>query len=225
MCRLRFLLVGFALLLFIIAGRAEEKSPLRLIPQEANLVIRIEKPRQLVEGVLQLEAVQQARQLPFVREQMESPLFQRFLQLVGYYETDLGRPWPELLDKLAGGGITVATRVPEENAPALLVVQGTDEELARKFVKLVLSVIEQEQVRTESKERMETIRYQGVEVHKNGNEFFLTRIGSTMLLANREVAMKRALDLNVEGEAKSLAHAKGPKEARELLPKDCLSWA
>jgi hypothetical protein len=174
--------------------------------------------------VLQIEAVQQALQLPFVREQLDSPLFQRFLQLVRYYESDLGRPWPELLDKLAGGGITLATKVPEENAPALLIIQGSDEELAKRFVKLVLSVIEQELIRAESKDRIETIRYQGVEVHKNGSEFFVARVGSTMLLANREVAMKRALDLNAEGDVKSLAHAKGPREARELLPKDSLAW-
>src|SRR5262245_7965612 len=113
MRRLRFLLVGITFLLLAATGRADDKSPLRLIPQEANLVVRIEHPRQLVEGVLQLDAVQQARQLPFVREQLESPLFQRFLQLVAYYEKDLGQPWPELLDKLAGGGVTLATKAGE----------------------------------------------------------------------------------------------------------------
>ncbi|HEV3145276.1 MAG TPA: hypothetical protein VGZ47_15400 [Gemmataceae bacterium] len=224
MHRLHLLLVGCVFLTLTLTGRAEEKSPLRLIPQEANLVIRIEKPRQLAEGVLHLEVVQQARQLPFVREQLESPLFQRFLQLVAYYEKDLGQPWPELLDKLAAGGITLAIKVPEDNGPALLVIQGSDKELAQRFVKLVLSVIEQEQIRTEAKERTQIFRYRDVEVHKNGGEFFLAQVGSTLLLSNREVAMKLALDLNAEGDAKSLAHAKGPKEARAVLPQDCLAW-
>src|SRR5882672_2021447 len=95
------------------AARAEPPHPLRLVPPEANLVIRIEQPRKLVETLTQLPAVQALRHLPFAREQLESPAIQRFLHLVAYYEQDLGMPWPELLDNLAAHGITLATKAGE----------------------------------------------------------------------------------------------------------------
>src|SRR5262249_19734094 len=108
MRRLRFA-AGFILALSLTAAiHAEPPHPFRLIPEQANLIVHVEQPRKLVETLTQIPAVHEAQKLPFVRDRLETPAFQRFLNLVAYYERDLGMPWPELLDKLAGGGITVA---------------------------------------------------------------------------------------------------------------------
>src|SRR5579859_3130087 len=85
--------------LFITAAvRAESPTspdPLSLVPDQANLVVRIEKPWALVETVVKHDLFREAMELPFIREQMQAPAFQRFLQLIAYYENDLGVKWPE----------------------------------------------------------------------------------------------------------------------------------
>src|SRR5262249_30986125 len=101
-----------AFVLVPVTGRGESPHPLRYIPAEANLILRVEKPRVLMETITRHQVVREALQLPFVREQLEAPLLQRFFQLVKYYEQDLGLKWPELLEKLAGNGITVAAKLP-----------------------------------------------------------------------------------------------------------------
>src|SRR5947209_19057984 len=91
-----------ALALFPILANADGvPHPLRFAPKEANLVVRVEHPRVLVETVTGLDLVRQAQTLPFVREQLQSTTVQRFLQLVAFAEKELGAKWPELLDRLA----------------------------------------------------------------------------------------------------------------------------
>jgi hypothetical protein len=219
---MRTLLLVAGLLLIPIGVRAETPHPLRYIPGEANLVLRVEKPRLLVETITQHQVAREAMQLPFVREQLESPLFQRFLQLVKYYEQDLGMKWPELLDKLGGNGVTLAAKVPGDNAPAILCIDGTDEDLAKRFVNLAVSVVEQELARQESKEKVEKGNYRGIDGFKIG-DLRIARIGSTILISNKKEALKTAVDLHFH-EGKSLKDVSGPTEARQVVHADSLAW-
>src|SRR5258708_38056881 len=121
-------------------------------------------PRTLVETALNHDLLREMRQLPFVREQLQSQPVQRFLQLVKYYEDDLGVKWPEMLDKLAGRGITIATKAGEDNAPVLLIVHGTDPEFTKKFYQLAVAAIEQEVAREEAKVKPEKGAYRAIDV-------------------------------------------------------------
>ncbi len=207
-------LLLFAGLMFVpVAARAESPNPFRFIPAEANLILRVENPRILVEAITQHELVREAQQLPFAREAMESPAFQRFLQLVRYYEKDLGLKWPELLDKLGGNGLTLAVKTPGDNAPLILCVDGVDEELTKRFVDLAVRITEQELARQESKEKVEKKTYRGIEGFKLG-DLRVARIGSTLLISNKKEALKAAVDLNFNV-GKSLKGAAGPSQARE----------
>src|SRR5262245_25497490 len=203
------------LLLIPIGAKAETPHPLRFIPGEANLVLRVEKPRLLVEAITRHQVAREAQQLPFVREQLESPVFQRFLQLVKYYEQDLGMKWPELLEKLGGNGLTLAAKVPGDNAAVVLCIDGTDEDLAKRFVNLAVSVFEQELARQESKEKIEKGNYRGIDGYKFGDLRF-ARIGPTILISNKKEALKAAVDLNFK-EGKSLKDMAGPNEARKVV--------
>ncbi len=211
-----------SLLLIPVAARAESPHPLRYIPSEANLILRVEKPRLLVETITQHQVVREMQQLPFVREQLESPVFQRFLQLVSYYEQDLGMKWPELLDKLAGNGLTLAAKVAGDNSPVVLCVDGTDEELTKRFVNLAVSVFEQELARQESKEKVEKGNYRGIDGFKIG-DLRIARIGPTLLISNKKETLKAAVDLHFN-EGKSLKDVSGPTEARKILHADSLAW-
>ena len=211
------------LLVSATAARAESPNPLRFVPDQANLVIRIEKPRQLVELALHLDAVKEAQRLPFVREQLESPAVQRFFQLVAYFEKELGVAWPEVLDKLAGGGITFAGKAGvSNNDPVLIVAEGADPEFTRKFLQLGVSMIEQELARDESKAKVEKSKYRGIEGMKIG-DFQFAQIDNCLLFTNKKEALRAAVDTYLD-KKKSLADAPGPRDARKAVPAGSLAW-
>src|SRR3954469_4702489 len=113
--------------LTLLAGAARADDPLRLVPREADVALRVDSPRKLVEAVLATEPLQQLGQFAAVREAFQNTNVRRAAKLLEYYEKELGHPWPELLDRLAGGGVVFATKFQRGgNAPVLLVVQGTD---------------------------------------------------------------------------------------------------
>jgi hypothetical protein len=220
----RPLAAGLVCLAFLTAtARAETpRSPLRLIPAEADLLIEMKQPRQLVEVLTHLDLLKQLQQFAAVKEQLDSTRVRRFFQLLAYFEKELGAPWPELLDRLAGGGAALGVKFAPNPAPALLVVQGKDEELSRKFIKLLFELIEQELARQEAKERPVKSQYNGIETIQLGEQFHLALAGAAILISNNAKALERSLALHLGREKKSLAEVETIAESLKLLPKDPL---
>src|SRR5262245_31280271 len=144
----RFLLACLGLVLTTALLRADAPpDPARLVPEQADLCLEVRQPRQLVEGALTLDLVNQLRAVVQVREFLDSTTYRRFSQIVGYFEKQLGTAWPEMLDRLAGGGVVLAAKQGENPGLALIVIQGKDAELTKKFAHLGLDVLEQELAR------------------------------------------------------------------------------
>jgi hypothetical protein len=198
-------------------------DPLRLVPDHADLLVKIEQPRRLVESVLNLDLVKEVYNIEAVREFYDSTNARRFFQLVTYFEKQLGVSRFDLIDRVAGGGAVVGVKIGPNPAPALLVVQSKDEELLRKFVKLTLEVVGQELARQEAKERPEKGSYRDVETVRIGKQFHAAVAGSALLVSNSDKALHAALDLHLGG-GKSLNDVAAVAEARNLLPPDPLVW-
>ena len=221
---LRFLFVGLVLILGNV-GRAENPpDPLRLVTSEADLFLKIERPRKLVETGLNLDAFKQLRQLEAVQEIDDSTNFRRLYQLVGYYEKELRMSWPEIVDKVAGGGIVVSAKVGPDPAPVLAVIQGTDEEFFKRFLKLSLEIVEQELSRQGAKQELVRGKYHDFETFAIGKDLRAGIAGSALLISNKEEALKRGLDLYKADGKKTLAQSTVVADARQLLPKDPLAW-
>jgi hypothetical protein len=222
----RHILGGLACALALAAcARADAPpSPLRLVPDQADFVVQVHQPRRLVETATSSDLLKQVRTLDAFKEFFDSTNYRRFYQLVAYVEKELGMPWPQLLDRLAGGGMALGVKAGSDPAPSLLVIQGSDEELTKKFARLALEVIQQERARQESKDRIERATYRNVEVVGVGKEFRAAQIGSTILISNNDQAMKRALDLHAGGKG-SLAESKSLAEAQKLVPAGALATA
>lgn len=215
----RLALGGLACLLLATAARADSPTdPLRLVPSQADFFLEIQQPRRLIEGGLHHELFQAAQALPPVREAYDSTNARRFLQLVAHLEKKLGAPWPELLDRLAGGGIVLAGKFAADPAPALLVIQGKEAELSKRFFDAAREVIEAELVRQESKEKVEKQSYRGAEAVSVGKDFHAAVAGSTILISNKKEALKLALDLKDDGPAGSLASSEKVAAATKTLP-------
>ena len=216
--------VALAVLAFAVVSRAgAETPPSRLIPAQADLVVEIKEPRQLVEMLVKLDVVKQLQQFPNVKEYFQSTQYRRFHQFVAYYERELGATWPELLEKLAGGGAALGVKfTPGENA-VLLAIEGKDEATMKRFVDLALKVIEQEINRQEAKGKLESTKYEGVEVYAIGPEFRLALHGKVLLISNNEKALHAGLDLATGKEKKSVADLSEYADAAKILPKDPLA--
>lgn len=192
-------------------------AALRLVPVQADLVLQLEQPRPLHDAILALDAVRQVKELDALREYYDSTNFRRFMQLLAHFEKKLGAAYPDLLDRLAGGGAALAVRFETEKPPVLLVVQGKDAAATREFTRLVLEIITQELARAEKPARPAKIVHRGVEGSRLGNEFFIAAAGQALLVTNSEKALKAAIDLHCDGDANSLGRSPEMAEARKLL--------
>ncbi|HET6572869.1 MAG TPA: hypothetical protein VFG68_04645 [Fimbriiglobus sp.] len=216
-----------AVVALALAPTVAPADPLRHIPKDASLVVVVEDPRQLAEAVRGLDAYKSAQSLPAVREFLDSTTARRVFQFVRYYERELGAKWPELLDKVAGGGVALGTKIGMDPAPVLLVVQGTDEAASAEFFKLAVAALEQETARRSAggEAPAATVRRavrNGVETVHLGDDLHAARVGAVLYVSNKEAALNAGLDLK-PGDA--VADRPGPKAARQLLGGDPLAWA
>ncbi|MCE9532127.1 MAG: hypothetical protein K8T89_13535 [Planctomycetes bacterium] len=229
---MRCVLAIFCLVNLALPSRAAAPpDPLRFIPDRVDLVIKIENPRQFLETLTTLDAVKKAEQLALVRPFLDTPQARRFFEFIAYYERDLGAKWPELLDKLAGGGIVISSKIKDGNDdPVLAVIQGTDEALLKKFVERFSEVIGQDMARVESKEKTATEKYQDFEVLKFGKDLAICRIGTALLFSNKFEALKVGIDQHMENISKGGKPARNMlgstklAEGRKLLPPNPQVW-
>jgi hypothetical protein len=198
------------------ARAADTPDPLRFVPGSAKLVVKVESPRRLAEAFTGLKAAQGARQLAPVRDALESTAARRFFQMLGYLERELGAKWPELLDQIGGGGVAVGAQF-GPNAPAVLVIQGTDEAQSAKAFDLFVRMVGDELARQGAPDRP---RREGETVHF-GDGLHAARTGTTVIVSNKADLLGKALHL---APGDSVASKPAVRDGKKLLPKNPLAW-
>jgi hypothetical protein len=199
-------------------------DPVRLVPAQADLILRVERPRTLVEGLVKHELFRQLQALETVRELLASTNSRRFYQLVAHIEKQLGTDRLDLLDRLAGGGVTLAARFTDQPPTVLLIVQAKDQSLLQRFAKLAEEIGEQELARLENKQKLEHAAYRGIEGVRLGKEFHAALVGSALIASNSERGLRAAIDLHLDGDAGSMARSPQVAAARKLLPAAPAAW-
>jgi hypothetical protein len=215
---------SFFVLMFCVAvGRAETPegqnlpTPLRLVPDRVDLLIQAPQPRRLLETLTAGDLYKHLQQFAPVREYFDSTNARRFAQLVAYFEKELGFPWPQLLDRLAGRGMALSVQF-ESTPPLLFIVEGEDDKLSQAFFHLGLKIVEQELARQEVKAKPVRGSYKGFETVRIVGEFHAAIAGSALFLSNSEKALHAGLDRVQSSAAKSMADAPAIREAARLLP-------
>lgn len=213
-------ILGSLAVLILLASRvgAVPPDPLRLVPDNAELIVEVKQPRHLIEMFTTLDLVKDVQKFDVVRDAFESTNVRQYFQLVAYFEKELAAKWPELLDKIGGGGAVLAVTYGSQPTPVLLVLQGTDEAATQKFARLALEVAEQELARQEAKDRPERGKYRDIETLRVGKEFHAAVAGAALLISNTEKTLHAALDRHLDGGMKSMAQVKAVADARQLLP-------
>jgi hypothetical protein len=169
---------------------AADDNLFRLIPKQATFVWVVEKPRAVFNAVAAIPQLEAARQIPQVRALYEMAGAKRLLQLLAHVEAELGAKWPELIDKVAGGGVALAFDILKEPAPTLLVVRGTDAAVSDKALSLLVKLIEDD-----GQTKVIRSSRRGVDVIGLDNDLSLARVGSVVYVANKPEILDAALAL------------------------------
>jgi hypothetical protein len=221
----RFWLAYLALAWLSVPASAQTPTdPLRLVPAEADLLVKIDNPGQLLQNIYNLDAFKDLQKIEAVRELYDSTNTRRFNQLVAYFEKKLGADKYELLDKLAGGGAVLAVKIANP-PPVLAVVQGKDEKLTQEFLTEALEITRQELERQERKEKIARQSYHDIEIISIGNDFHLARLGAALIAANKIETLRTSLDQERAKDQKNIARNKNLAKARRMLDGQPQIWA
>lgn len=201
-------------------------DPLRAIPATATLVVHVENPRKLIEAVTSLDLYGKYEALPQVRQVLQSPQAKQVFQLVAHVEKTLGAKWPDLLEKLGGGGIALGASPNAVPPTALVALEGTDEKTVAAGFELAVEMIEAELSRQSggaTPVKLPRGTRGGATMFSVG-DFHIARLGKTILAANAEKLLHDAIDrLEAKGEAGSVVSAKGFQEAKSLIGPNTLA--
>jgi hypothetical protein len=223
--RLFFTLFGCLL----IPGLAvSQTNLLQKAPREANLLIMIEKPSELVVTVTQHDIARKAQQLPQLQQLLTSTNAKRFFQLLNYAERESGMSWQRLIEAIAGDGMLIASTIPDP-APTLLILEGRNPEDSARVFQLMRSILEQELARNfvdgQNTPKLLEEKLFGFDTLRLGDDFHVCHSGKTTYIANQKPALQAGLKLlQSKNRDASLAGRAEPLVARKLLGGDPAAW-
>lgn len=199
------------------------KDPLRFVPSQAEIVVKVERPRALLEAVEKHELVQEALKIGGVREFYDSTNFRRLNQLIAYFEKELGKDKYELLDGLTGGGIAFAAKFSKPSA-VMLAVQAKDEALLKRFAKMLHDLAEKELARQEVKEPIKKTTYEGIDTYRFG-PVRLALIDGALLLTNEDNVLKHLLHSHLGKEKiEPITKLASFNEGKKTIPATAHVW-
>jgi hypothetical protein len=207
-----------------IGAAQESKDPLRFVPSQAEWVVKVDRPREVLDAVEKSDLFQQAQKLAGVREYYDSTNFQQLYQLIAYFEKELGKSRNEIIDDLGAGGLALGARLTEPKG-GVLILQAKDEPRLRRFMDVALDIIAKELERQESKDRIVRTKHERYEIGQIGPKLAFAIADGALVIATDEKALKMALDANLgKNEQKSILTVANFTAARKTAPKQAMAW-
>lgn len=207
-----------------LATAQQAKDPLRFVPSQAEWVVKVDRPGELLEAIEKNELFQQAQKLAGVREFYDTTNFQQLYQLIAYYEKKFGKNRDDILDDISAGGLVIAAKLTPPGG-AVLIVQAKDDAKLRQFVDLTLEIVAKELERQESKDKIVRKKYERFDVGQIGPKLAFALADGALVLASDEKVLKTALDLQLKkNDGKSIAQISSFVEARQQASAQALAW-
>jgi hypothetical protein len=217
-------IVGLFLCSTSAAMAQDAKNPLRFVPSQAELIVKVDRPRQLLDAVKKNELFQQAQKLAGVRDYYDTTTFQQLYQVIAYFEKKLGKSREEILDELTAGGVVLAAKLTPPQG-TVFIAQAKDEAALRKFLDLALDLLQNELDRQESKDRIVRGKYRDFDSGQIGPKANFAIADAALVIASDEKALKLALDTQAEIDGtKSVLKLPAFAEAHKKAPKKAFAW-
>ncbi len=213
---------------------AEKLDPLRLVPDVADLVLKIEQPRRVIDLALGLIDRPELQGFRGYRDAMNGTDLGRFKQLIAHLEKELGKPWPELVDHLASGGIVVAAKI-EKPPGGVFVMQGDDQELTTKFFAKIVEITNEERARLGQPGEYGTAKYRGIDGWQLQKDVYASVLDSALVYTSSRDALKAVIDLHLDASdkkapnknavSKNILNSDRFQKGQNLRPEKSLAWA
>jgi len=213
-----FLLLALPLLLGSAAWAEDTQvAATALVPDNAILVLQVTNPKALIERAFDEDIVALVESLPPYQEAIAKPETQQALGLVRFFENKYDAKLPELLGKLAGGGITLAVLPGEQN---LLIVEAEDAKVLEEVHDFFRTIAKNEAKKAGEPNRVKSAEYRDVTGWSFGPNEVHAIVGNQLLLSNKPEVLKAALDRRAAGGGDSIAKSPGFAAAQKSVSSD-----
>lgn len=212
------------LVVMLLASPVRAEVPLTLVPQEADFVLAITRPAEALDKLWNLVHDERVRSLPNYDEIFEQVSVKRLMQLVRYAEKELGKPWRQLVEDLAGDGILLAGKYGPQPSPVLLIVQGRDPDQMQRAAQLLAQILEQELARRDLPHQRQEHQRANLKVSQIGATYYAVH-KSALLVSNRVEVFDYVAPLTRGETERSLARAEKWLRAKDSIPPAALAWA
>ncbi|MBI4879863.1 MAG: hypothetical protein HY812_09435 [Planctomycetes bacterium] len=195
------------------AGAQEEvRAPAASwIPEDAVFALEILRPAPLLEMLCGEKATALVTSLPAYRRNEETKEFQDFLGLVKLLEADLETDWRSALARLTSGGFSFALC---PGGAALLIVDGSDADMLQSLHGVLLGIARAEAEKQGKAERVSSSEHAGVTCWTFDDKGAHALIGTRLVLASSQEALRAALELQAGDAGASLATVPAFQAAR-----------
>jgi hypothetical protein len=211
-----------SLVLFASTAVAQEaSSPLRFVPTQAELVIQVDRPRDLLHAVEKNPLFQEAQKLPGIREYYDTSNFQQLYQVIAYFEKQLGSNRDEIISDVTAGGVALAAKLTPPGG-AVVIIQSKDEKKLRRFLDVAFDLLQKELDRQESKDKIVRSKFEGHDVGKFGPAISFAIADGAFLVASEDKVLKMALEARAK--KKSVLQVAGFADAQAKTPAKRLAW-
>ncbi len=185
-----------------------------LIPADAVIVARLEKPDDLVALLTSESTLKAVEAVPGMAERLKRGDLAQLVQAVRLFETQLGTDWKTAVGKLAGG-VTFAVRADQS---VLLILDSHDGAMLRKAHELARTFAQSDALKRGTPDEVTSGEYRGVTGWTFGKNEAHAILGSRLILSNKVEALKTVVDLQQSPDKDaSLAGQPVYQQARKAL--------
>ncbi len=184
------------------------------VSPEAYVVLEITKPQVVLDRLFDPQVVQMVTAHPEYQRRAGEHDFQQAMNLVQYFERRFETDLRGLLQKLVGGGLTLAVGPGEQ---ALLIVEAEDAKALKEVHDFLLMIARGEAGKEGQADRIKSADYRGITGWSLAPEQAHAVIGNRLLVTNQPKALTEAIDRILDPDTSSTASSAGYRKARTAL--------
>ena len=191
------------------------------VPRAAYVTLEISKPRSLLDQLFQPRVVQAVTSHPEYQRRRNDPEFLQVVNLVEYLEGRFETDLHGLLNKLMGGGVTLAVGPGPE---MLLIVEAEDAVVLNEVHDFFLMIARNEANTQGQSDRVKSADYRGVTGWSFAPGQAHAIVGNRLLVTNNAQTLTAAIDRIQDPSLPDLASLPRYQQAREAFPQPPFAW-
>ena len=197
-----------------VAKATAAKSAAELLPPTTLFYLEVERPRELINLVLDHPLRKRLEQSPDYRRAFDTPQFKEFQAVVKAVEGRAGVSWREALETGTGGGLVVAVDAATQGVVVL--ARSTDPKVTEAVKDALFSLARDDAQAKGTPDPVREVDYRGLVAHRAGESIIAT-VGPWLVISNKP-DLSQAIADNLLDARPTLAREEMFVASRELAP-------